>query len=102
MSAAQQTPVSPTIAAQHSLREATGSVDLTALQFAIEDNLERIEQVLGPHYELTLIAVYHGPRPLKDADILLTRNSLKSMLTVIDRFFPPNVAGEPQPRKPRT
>ena len=100
MSAAQQAPVSPDSAAQHSLREATGSVDLIALQLAIEENLERIETVVGPHYELTLIAAYHGPKPLKDADILLTRDSHKSMIAVIDRFFPPNAQSElPTERK---
>jgi hypothetical protein len=88
MSAAQQIPVSPDSAAQHSLREATGSVNLIALQLAIEKNLERIEKVLGPDYRLTLIAKYHGP--LKDADILLTMDTRENMLAVIDRYYPPN------------
>jgi hypothetical protein len=68
----------------------TGSVDLLALQLAIECNLEKIERVLGPNYKLTLIGKYHGARPLHDADIILTKDTRENILSVLDRFCPPN------------
>lgn len=67
-----------------------GSVDLHALQVAIECNLKKIERILGPNYKLTLLGKYHGTKPLKDADIILTMDTRENMISVIDRFFPPN------------
>lgn len=85
--AAKMTPDS---LAQGSLAAPPGSVDLLALQLAIECNLEKIERVLGPNYKLTLIGKYHGAIPLKDADIILTKDTRENILAVLDRFFPPN------------
>lgn len=72
------------------LTEPSGSVDLLALQLAIECNLEKIERVLGPNYKLTLIGKYHGAIPFKDADIILTKDTRENILSVLNRFFPPS------------
>ena len=68
-------------------------VDLIKLQAVIEIYLERIENTLGPNYKLTLIAKYHGEKPLKDADIILTMDTRENMMSVIDRFFPVTCGG---------
>lgn len=65
-------------------------VDLRELQLAIELHLSRIEKVLGPNYKLTLLARYHGAKPLKDADLLMTMDTRENMLAVIDRHIPQN------------
>lgn len=65
------------------------SIELLALQGAIEHHLAQIEHVLGENYKLTLLAKYHGPLPLKDADLLLSMDTRENMLAVIDRFCPP-------------
>lgn len=72
-----------------------GSVKLHVLKTAIEHHLEKIEGILGENYKLTLLAKYHGPLPLNDADILLSMDTRENMLAVIDRFCP--LEYEPQP-----
>lgn len=62
--------------------------DLRVLQLAIEHHLEKIEGILGENYKLTLLAKYHGPLPLKDADLLLSMDTRENMIAVIDRFCP--------------
>ena len=67
---------------------------LNVLQRAIEVHLERIQSIVGPDYELTLVANHTGP---KDADILLTTSTREKIVAVVDRFLPENDKAEPTP-----
>ncbi len=62
---------------------------LRALQIAIEERLEPIEELLGTNYRLTLIASHNGARGLQDADILLTMTDRETIMRAIDKFLPP-------------
>lgn len=60
-----------------------------AMQSLVEEQLERIEQILGSNYKLTLIATHNGAGGLRDADIMLTMVDRKAILRAVDRFYPP-------------
>lgn len=82
----------PSHAARGSVELLPTPRNLIPLQLAIEKHLKKIEELLGPNYNLTLLAKYHGP--LKDADILLSLDTVENMRAVIERFFPPNDQAE--------
>jgi len=63
-------------------------MNLDELQTAVESQLEKIEEILGPNYRLTLIANHNRSGGLMDADLILTMSDRQSILRAVDRFLP--------------